>query len=686
MFMPKISYINNTGKLPLGFISWLLLLFMVACKTGHHKTDHPAYYNKVISTANTIFDGGDKDKAFLYVYSVYHAHPDAGPGDKYQEYNFITTYYQQQRNYRLANLYADSMLFVLAPFSKQDKYTQQYADANLLKGDILFDQGLYSQAYQYFYLGKRIAENKSDSCTYHTYLARFNERLAMISYKEGDFKNAILFYKKCNRFMQGCDNSFTYFYEKQGVLSNIAFSYERIGKPDSTLLYYNQCLVFLTSGLTLYPAKKDFIAMAKGVIYGNMADAYMMKGGYTLADSLYRTDIIINSQKGYYNQDALVTRLKLANLYMKMGRLKDAGAILTYTGGSPNLPDNDSKLRFLQTRVAYYKATGQSAAAVTDLEQYIRLKDSVQFSRNNMVGTNITNVFQQLQQQHDIQDFTDQNRLKNDLLIAAFALLLMAIIIILLIVKNSRAVKKYIAKVRLHSEEQRFTMLALEEGNRENARLANVLAHDLKNPIHAIATIVGLMLHDERPAEDKEMLGLVREAINNLTATINDVLLFRKGDGPGPLIGELTNLTALLQHSISLLQFRAKQKGQVIYFEDGGELVAKADSVQLWRVINNLLVNAIKFSPNDTSIRVAIKPVNEMLQISVADEGIGIPEAQREKVFELFTEARRRGTSGEETFGLGLYISKQIVEAHGGKIWFESAAGKGTVFYVLLPG
>jgi signal transduction histidine kinase len=69
----------------------------------------------------------------------------------------------------------------------------------------------------------------------------------------------------------------------------------------------------------------------------------------------------------------------------------------------------------------------------------------------------------------------------------------------------------------------------------------------------------------------------------------------------------------------------------------------------------------------------------------VKDTGLGIPDDIQDKIFDPFTTARRKGTQGEQPFGLGLYISKQIVEAHNGKIWVESEPGKGTTFYVELP-
>jgi signal transduction histidine kinase len=110
-----------------------------------------------------------------------------------------------------------------------------------------------------------------------------------------------------------------------------------------------------------------------------------------------------------------------------------------------------------------------------------------------------------------------------------------------------------------------------------------------------------------------------------------------------------------------------------------------ASREKLWRVISNLISNAIKFSPDGSDIEVRTERTAEGLRISVKDFGIGIPPKIQHKIFDMFTEAKRKGTAGEQSFGLGLAISKQIVEAHGGKIGFESVEGRGTTFFVDLP-
>ncbi|MCY1540398.1 Sensor protein kinase WalK [compost metagenome] len=106
---------------------------------------------------------------------------------------------------------------------------------------------------------------------------------------------------------------------------------------------------------------------------------------------------------------------------------------------------------------------------------------------------------------------------------------------------------------------------------------------------------------------------------------------------------------------------------------------------RLWRVFSNLLANAIKFSPENSQIQVKMVKAGNAIRIAISDQGIGIPAEMADKIFDLFTPARRPGTSGEESFGLGLAISRQIIEAHEGKLWFENNVQVGTTFLVELP-
>ena len=114
-------------------------------------------------------------------------------------------------------------------------------------------------------------------------------------------------------------------------------------------------------------------------------------------------------------------------------------------------------------------------------------------------------------------------------------------------------------------------------------------------------------------------------------------------------------------------------------------LIIAFDKEKLRRVLGNIVGNAVKFTNEGGTISVNVTRKDNQVQISIKDNGIGIPEQLLPELFGMFTSAKRLGTSGEQSIGLGLSISKQIVEAHGGKIWAESKENNGSTFYVLLP-
>ncbi len=109
------------------------------------------------------------------------------------------------------------------------------------------------------------------------------------------------------------------------------------------------------------------------------------------------------------------------------------------------------------------------------------------------------------------------------------------------------------------------------------------------------------------------------------------------------------------------------------------------DINKLQQVINNLVSNAIKFTPDGGRIAVNIERQGTNALLTVADSGIGIPTDLQEGLFEKFTKARRSGLRGERSTGLGMSVIKTIVDLHGGRIWLESAEGQGTTFYLELP-
>jgi signal transduction histidine kinase len=154
------------------------------------------------------------------------------------------------------------------------------------------------------------------------------------------------------------------------------------------------------------------------------------------------------------------------------------------------------------------------------------------------------------------------------------------------------------------------------------------------------------------------------------------------------------DLLALLKGAVARHNSTTKSH-DITFLPDGlaeqEKVMGFVDSVRIEQVINNLLTNAIKYSPNGGQIEVHVSPRRndqdkiEELSVMVKDEGIGIAARDLPHIFERFYRAETLTNSSISGFGIGLYLTKELVQAHGGRIWVESIKGQGSTFFVVLP-
>lgn len=226
----------------------------------------------------------------------------------------------------------------------------------------------------------------------------------------------------------------------------------------------------------------------------------------------------------------------------------------------------------------------------------------------------------------------------------------------------------------------------LNENKAEKDRILNAVAHDLRSPLSGISGISKMMLMDEKLDDNsKEMFQLIDQSASSSLRLIGDLMQTNISVEEHYHFKQV-DLNKLISQSLQILFFTAKEKGIVINMHLPVEtLIINADQDKFERVITNLVTNAIKFSRQGTAVNIVLENKNQKAIFTVQDHGIGIPQQMQEKVFDLFTVAKRKGTNGEKSFGIGLAITKKIVELHKGKIFFETEESKGTRFIVELP-
>ena len=264
----------------------------------------------------------------------------------------------------------------------------------------------------------------------------------------------------------------------------------------------------------------------------------------------------------------------------------------------------------------------------------------------------------------------------------ALAAFILAIAIIVILWRNSKKMQQTARLLSLQYKQAESTTEELHTVNKNYLKLIKIVAHDLRSPIGAISNIADMMI-EESDTHD-ELLDLISASSRNCLDLING-LLETDFDQNHSLKKTDINLDEFLQQCVGLLNFRAKDKNQQLVLKSYFNGSIKADSEKIQRVVNNLVVNAMKFSPENSNILIEAMPEPTGVMIMIKDHGIGIPDELKDNIFDPFTMSKRSGTQGEKPFGLGLYITKQIVEAHDGKIWFKNADGGGTEFYVELP-
>lgn len=585
--------------------------------------------------------------------------------------------------------YADSAIFLIRSKSLENNLPLLYGRAYLFKGEALMRESKFADAYQCYYEGIRIIQAKSDTFAFDNI---YND-LGKVSYLQGDYLQAATYFKKCldeeTRYPKHL-SKFINFQHRQRNMDNIGLCYDKSGLTDSAINYYNQALDYINEHEVEYedqPGAKEFIEIAQGVIYGNLGTAYFNKGDLKNAEEFFNKSISINTKKGYEIVDARLTQLKLADLYIKSSRLENANALLDTLQASFDSDahvSNEVKMRWYKLKSDYYDSVRNPQQAFNYLDTYMVRKDSEDAINKKLASIDFSNVFKDIKQENSLVALKQQDEMRNINNIIAIIFLAMLIGLAVFISRNNGQLKRLNAKIILQNKEMQQALDALEQSQRENTRMMEIVAHDLRDPLGAIKSMAGLLLEGQESREtQKEFLTLIETSSMTLLEMITDILsanITEEGMKKEPV-----DMKVLLQYCVDLLEFKAADKNQKIKLQ-AEQITLDIDREKIWRVISNLVTNAIKFSPGNNTIEVEMHKKQDVVQISVKDNGIGIPDELKDKIFDVFDNNKKRtGTQGERSFGLGLSISKQIVEALGGKIWFESMEGHGTVFYIEFP-
>jgi signal transduction histidine kinase len=227
----------------------------------------------------------------------------------------------------------------------------------------------------------------------------------------------------------------------------------------------------------------------------------------------------------------------------------------------------------------------------------------------------------------------------------------------------------------------------LLEADRLKDEFVALISHDLRTPLTSIMGYLELILGDDNLTEEQRgFLSVADRNADRLLRLVNDLLFVARFEaGQLDLHPTELDLAAVVRQSVEEAKPRATAGGIQLTCDAGAVSAVQADKGRMFQLVENLVSNAIKFTPAGGDVRVSVTPVNGVVRLEVADTGIGIEPQEQQRLFERFFRASTASEHQIPGTGLGLYITRAIVEAHGGSIAVRSDPGAGTSFSVELP-
>lgn len=683
-----------------------VILFFLACglfQTCRQHSSDTQIRPELLSMFNEVSRVVDEDEYHEFdsiwpiLNKTIYQHWPLTRAEKLRRFSIYHWYYttRMRGDYVKANRIADSALTLFDDESFKRQHLNDYGLWMLYKGDALVQLKQLNEAFEYYYQVKTDYLDQWTPCD----LSEFTSRLGFVRYKQGNYPDAIRYYLQAYEQHAECApyRDTTDYFESlgkpQGMLNSVAWCYELMNRPDSAAYYYEQALNLLDREAPRFPKSKKGLAIARAVIQGNLGGLLGKLGRYDEAVTHLSQSIAVNRLPEHDQRDVQTAQIKLADIYITLGKFNDAQQLLADCRvGLDTMFSDDYELRWRRTYWRLKDLQGDQDEAYRALKSYHRYSDSLHDVNSRMFSTDFSQAFAEREQQLAYARLVYKNKINYISLLVSIAALILVLAIVYLIYINWRRSRLHIRRLnalndRINQRNAKLNnaLLALQDSYRENARIMAMVAHDLKNPLANIK--MGLEYLEPElenlASAKKPFLEIIQKSNQRALSLIHDLVSGYGADNSRDDLDTL-RLDTMLQDCVDAMGLRADKKELQLTFS-GAAVSIQGNYEKIWRVMSNLIDNAIKFTPRGGKIEVRLKQVDDQAIIEVQDNGDGIPADLQSQMFEVEQLDGRPGTEGEPTTGLGLAIVKRIVSAHGGRIRFTSSPGCGTTFYVHLP-
>ena len=486
-----------------------------------------------------------------------------------------------------------------------------------------------------------------------------------------DFNQALIYEKKAFKI-----------YMEEGNAERLGVIYNNLGRTLSRMESYDSAIYYLKQAIKINEGANPLVLSSN---YCNLGIVYRMENKKKEARYYLNKVMTLSDSLGAHanTRACAESHLILGDMAVEDNDYEQAdlhfhqAISLARTRGHIDILHRSYSSLFdmLSTIGEYRKGSDvlKEFVALTDsilvLERKNRL-EMVQWYYQNSVQKSQVNLLQ-----HE-QTLSEKiiSRQKNSILLL-MVVVISAILLIVVSVRNARRQKRLREK--------------LEVANSTKNKLFSIISHDFRSPINTILGASTFLKNnvDKLSTGDLRILftDMHKSILNTLKFTENILTWARSQMDVIKLNPVLTNMQDVINSALSVIGDRAKEKGINIDCHIDQGLHVMADKNQLETVLRNLINNAVKFSEAGDSVDIRASRNSNMVEVTVADTGVGMDEVMKSKLFRIDSKNSTKGTAGEIGTGLGLIICKEFVENNHGQLYVESEPGKGSRFIFTLP-
>jgi len=542
--------------------------------------------------------------------------------------------------------------------------------------------GDFTSAYEAYFNGLKHAETTGDTV-----------RLAIIHNNIGDTYNSEEKYEEAKYHLERSEN-LSY---QADLKSNLVRVYLNLGNTHSNLQNYELAGNYYNVAEELFREIGDVSGKAR--VNYNRGLMMLDKGNISDARSNLLTAYEESKRLGI-KEGLFYSSFSLGNLETDQSNFNKAGEWYDLAVSTAEEMQSGTFLTQAYEKMYELAKKRGSSDALKWLESYVQLTDSLKSDERERIKAEVEAKFEieRREQENEILNAVQsqqqaQLRYQKMIIIASAGGFILILIITFFLYRSNKIRKRTNSELQLKNKQLKRLNSTIQDQNKElesldhvKNKLFAIIAHDLRGPLSSLQSLLYLIReHDLSKDELDEITHSLEASLQENAATMDNLLAWAKAQMSGIVLNSRNfRLSENIKAVFSQLQFQANQKGIKLKMDVDQKLSVDADYDMVKLIVRNLVVNAIKFSRKGDIVTISTNRREKFVEVCVADQGVGIPEDDKPKIFSSTTHTLR-GTSNEKGSGLGLNLCKEFVEEHGGKIWFESEVDKGTTFCFTIP-